>query len=275
MKYINIFILLWITSVSISAQSFYVLTGVKAYDPIVANMSTRVDKSFDAEIRTSMREISKELGVDTSKRLSRVLAVVLTDVSIGSTISVKIELSLGEYVRRQESSDEVFALTYQEVRFVEVIKEQEELEEQLTDAIDEMLEKFVLQYKEDNKKISTDTKSVPHEDFATKMVYETDYQKALAKAKKEKKQVMLFMTTNFCPWCRKMESRILSKADIDAKMKKKLVPLMLNFSEGKFPDKFKKNALTPTLYIINPNNEEVLEAFIGYSSREEFLQFIK
>ena len=275
MKYINIFILLLITSVNIYAQSFYVLTGVKAYDPIVANMSTRVDKSFDAEIRASIAEVSRELGVDTSKRISRVLAFVITDVSVGNTIGIKVELNLGEYVKRQGSNAEVFAVTYQETGLIEVVKAKDEFEEQLTDTVDEMLEKFALQYKEDNKKISTDTKSVQHGEFAAKMGYETDYPTALAKAKKEKKQVMLFMTTNFCPWCRKMESRILSKADIDAKMKKKLVPLMLNFSEGKFPDKFKKNALTPTLYIIDPNHEEVLEAFVGYSSREEFLQFIK
>ncbi|HFS85068.1 MAG TPA: thioredoxin family protein [Epsilonproteobacteria bacterium] len=275
MKFISVIITFWIVTLSLHAQSYYVLTGIGSYDPIVANMSSRVDKSYDEDIKASMVSFSKELGIDTSKRISRVLAVVMTDVSVGDTVAVQVELSLGEYVTRQGSSEEVFALTYQQRKLIEAVEDKEEFEESLIDTVDEMLEKFALQYKEDNKKVSSDTGSVKHEDFASVMQYETSYTAAMAKAKKAKKNVMLFMTTNFCPWCRKMENRILSKADIDAQIKTKHIPLMLNFSQKQFPEQFHDNALTPTIYIIDPETEKVVESFMGYSSREGLLHYIK
>jgi thioredoxin-related protein len=275
----NSFIKIWlgimVLSLPLFAQSFYVLTNIKQYDPKVVNMSSKVDKGFEGELKEMLVSTSKELGIDISQRTSRVLIVLLQDISVGPTVGLSIELSLGEYVRRKDESDAVFAITYQEMKFVERVKDKDEFEESIADSVEEMLDRFTRNYQEDNKKISQTKKSVKHAHFATEMKYETDYNIARKKAKEAKKPLMIFMTTNFCPWCRKLENRVLSKADINAKIHDKYIPVMLNFDEKQFPKVLHENRLTPTLYIMNPEKEKILEEFIGYSAKDAFLHTLK
>ena len=275
MKFFKLLTAVVSITATINAQSFYVLTGVDSYDPIVANMSTQVDKKYNAEIKEMLKSVSKDLGVNIEGHPSRILGFIFTDFSVGDTKALRVELSLGEYVSREGRQDKIFAVTYTDIQQFAPESDAEEFEEQLIDLSEEMLDKFALQYKEDNKKISASKNVVEHEDFASQMKYETNYNQAVEKAKKAGKPIMLFMTTNFCPWCRKLESRILSKADINAKIHEKYVPLMLNLDTDKFPEKLSKNRFTPILYILNPNDGSVEHQFTGYSNRDGFLQLIK
>ena len=263
------------TSLSLQAQSFYVLTDVNSYDPIVANMSTKT-QAYSEEIKLLMQGVSKELGIDTSGHPSRVLVFVISDISVGETVGLRVDLELGEYVHRKEGKQAVFALTYKDTRLLAPdFKDEEDVEDQLADATEEMLESFKLQYQEDNQKLSKEQKTFSHEDFATKMGYFTDYNAARTKAKKEGKALMLFMTTSYCPWCRKLENRILSQNEIDIKIKEKYIPVMLNLDADSFPKQFAKTRFTPILYIVNSNSEVIEKEFVGYSSRDEFLQLFK
>ena len=269
--------LLWslVLSSTIYAQSFYVLSGVDSYDAIVANMSPKTAK-YSADIKSLMQSMSKEIGVSTSGHPSRVLVFVVRDVSMGDTVGLEVKLELGEYVLRKGSTQRVFGVTYEEAKLIAPdFKDEEDVDEQLADTVEEMLEKFKLQYKEDNKKLSKEKKSVTHETFATDMGYETNYQTALSKAKKEGKPLMIFMTTSYCPWCRKLETRILSQNDIDAKIKSKYIPLMLNLDKDRYPEQFSKTRFTPILYIVDSKDESTKHKFVGYSARGEFLQVIK
>ncbi|RLA67056.1 MAG: hypothetical protein DRQ78_03165 [Epsilonproteobacteria bacterium] len=264
-----------LSSVLLSAQSFFVLSGVDHYDVIVANMSSKTEK-YTADIRSLMMGMSKEIGVDTSGHPSSVLYFVIADVSMGETIGLKVELALGEYVLRKGASQRVFAVTYQTTKLIAPdFKDEEDVEDRLADTVEDMLDAFRLQYEDDNKKLSKDKKSVTHETFAKDMRYETNYKIALAKAKKEGKKIMLFMTTAYCPWCRKLENRILSQNDIDAQIKAKYIPLMLNQDLDKYPKEFAKTGIVPTLNIISPNTEEIEQQFVGYSSRVDFLRVLK
>ncbi len=269
MKLLTLLLLLF-TLTTLNAQSFYVLTGVKIYDPIVANSVPKAG-DYNEEIKELMQTMSKELGVDTKGHPSRVLAFILTPFSVGDTVAVKMDLEMGEYMPREGSKEKVFALTYVDTRMFKP----EDLEEDLLDNAEEMLEKFALQYKDDNKNISNSKKVVSHKDFATDMQYETDYKTALLKAKKAGKPLMIFMTTNYCPWCRKLESRVLSKAGIDQKIKQKYIPLMLNLDEKKFPAQFHEIVFTPTIYIVNASSEKIEHTFIGYGSKDDFLHLLK
>ena len=275
MKFLKFLTALAFVTVSLTAQSFYVLTGVDTYDPIVANMSTQVDKKYNAELKEMLKSASKELGVNIEGHPSRILGFIFTDFSVGETKALRVELSLGEYVSREGRQDKIFAVTYTDIQQFAPAQDAEEFEEQLIDLTEEMLGKFVLQYKEDNKKISASTNVVEHEGFAAQMKYELDYYTAAKKAKEAGKSMMIFMTTNFCPWCRKLESRILSKADINAKIHAKYVPVMLNLDTDKFPEHFSKNRFTPILYIVNPTDDSIEEQFTGYNNRDGFLQLLK
>jgi len=270
-------ILLWslLSSVTIFAQSFYVLTGVDNYDAIVANMSPKTAK-YSADIKSLMQSMSKEIGMSVKGHPSRVLVFVIRDVSMGDTVGLEVKLELGEYVLREGSTQRVFGVTYEESKLIAPdFKDEEDVDDQLADMVEEMLEKFKLQYLEDNKQLSKEKTSVTHETFAKDMGYETNYNTALAKAKKEDKALFIFMTTSYCPWCRKLENRILSQHDIDAKIKAKYIPLMLNLDKDSYPEQFAKTRFTPILYIVDAKDESIKHKFVGYSARGEFLQVLK
>lgn len=259
----------------IHAQSFFVLSGVDNYDPIVVNMSTKTQQ-YTKDIKTLMQEMSKEIGINILGHPSRVLVFMISDVSMGDTVGLKVDLELGEYVLRKGNTQRIFGITYNETQLLAPdFEDAEDLEDKLADAVEEMLERFKIQYKEDNKKLSKSKTSVTHDTFAKDMHYEDNYKTALAKAKKEGKPLMLFMTTSYCPWCRKLESRILSQTDIDATIKKKYIPLTLNLDKDSYPEQFAKTRFTPIIYIVNSTTEEIEQKFVGYSARDEFLHLIK
>lgn len=109
------------------------------------------------------------------------------------------------------------------------------------------------------------------ENFAQNMGYETSYEDAVVKAKKENKLVMLVMVTHYCPWCRKYERDTLSKKSISKLVKEKYIPLVLNREDHKFPMKFDTPRI-PTTMFINPNSEALVYKEMGYKVKKEFLE---
>ena len=109
------------------------------------------------------------------------------------------------------------------------------------------------------------------EDFAKQMKYETVYEKAVSKAKKEGKDIMLVMVTHYCPWCRKFERDTLSKKSINKLVSKKYVKLILNREKRQFPDKFDTLRI-PTTFFISSKNEKLIYKEMGYKTKKEFLE---
>ncbi len=275
MKLIKKVLLFTLLITIIHAESFFVLSGVDNYDPIVVNASSKTQK-YNNDIKALMQEMSKELGINTLGHPSRVLVFVISDVSMGDTVGLKVDLELGEYVLRKGNTQRVFGITYNETQLLAPdFADDEDVEDKLADAIEEMLEKFKVQHKEDNKKLSKSKKSVTHDTFAKDMHYENNYKIALSKAKKAGKPLMMFMTTSYCPWCRKLENRILSQTDIDSTIKKRYIPLTLNLDKDSYPEKFAKTRFTPIIYIVNSTTEEIEHKFVGYTSKDEFLHLLK
>lgn len=257
------------------AESFYVLSGVKHYDPIVVNTSSKAT-AYVEEIKGLMRDISKSLGIVMKKGDSRVLVVLVSDVSLGQSVGLKVELELGEYVQREGSEARIFAVSYKESLLIAPdMKDVEDIEEQLLDSVEEMLEKFKLQYQADNKRVAEVKRAVKHQNFAKDVGYETSYKSALAKAKKAGKPIFIFMTTNYCPWCRKLENRVLAQQEVDSKIKQKYIPLMLNLDTDSFPKALAKTRFTPILYIVDSKSEQILHQFVGYSNHDLFLQLLE
>ena len=271
MKILKVIWVLLLMSFTLTAQSFYVLTDVKSYEPLVSIEGKELEV-FKEEIKLLMEANALELNVKTTGHSSRVLAFVINKFSLGETIGVRVILELGEYVRRKGSEEEVFAISYVKQKIF--VYNKEELEDDLADTIEEMLEIFATQYIDDNKKLSEKKKTVTHETFAKDMSYENDYKVALAKAKKEGEDLMVFMTTAYCPWCRKLENRILSQEHIDKKIKSTHVPVMLNFDEKNFPKNLEKIKVVPTLYVVDAKTEKIIETFVGFSSRDVFLNYL-
>ena len=62
----------------------------------------------------------------------------------------------------------------------------------------------------------------------------TDYEKALAQAKAEKKLVLLdFTGSDWCGWCIKLDKEVFAMPDFKAFASENLVPVTLDFPHGK------------------------------------------
>ena len=130
-----------------SAQTPYILTHFKSLYPLVEIYTDKVPKRYKKEITEIIKEYAKEMKISTEGYSQRPLAIIISRVAIGETLVLKVQLLLGEEVKRLDDGEEVFALTYQKEDIFEV----ENLEEDLIDSVEYLLEEFKDQYIEDNE----------------------------------------------------------------------------------------------------------------------------
>lgn len=112
-----------------------------------------------------------------------------------------------------------------------------------------------------------------YKDFAQSMSYETNYESALKRAKAQKKDVMVLMVTNYCPWCSKFEKKTLMDADIDKAIKAKYIPLIINKEEKNFPS-FLNVPVVPTIFFIDAVSEKSLYESVGFSNKVDFTNLL-
>ena len=111
--------------------------------------------------------------------------------------------------------------------------------------------------------------------FADQMGFERDYKTALAMAQKENKLLVMVLSLDYCPWCRKFEHKTLSSSYIKPILDERAVTLVVdkNFDVMTFPKKF-QTQITPRIFFINPHNEEILLDGAGYIKKKKFEQNI-
>ncbi|MDD2790440.1 MAG: thioredoxin family protein [Sulfurimonas sp.] len=110
------------------------------------------------------------------------------------------------------------------------------------------------------------------DEFSTTMGYYREYDQALAVAKKENKPLMLVMVGDYCPWCRKFERKTLQREAVALKVNANFVSLVVdrNLDKDKYPARYYAKRI-PTVYFINPSNEETLFESLGYVKKDEFM----
>ncbi len=100
------------------------------------------------------------------------------------------------------------------------------------------------------------------------------YQEALELGVKEKKHVILFAHSPFCPWCRKMEQDTLSNEGVIKLLNEKYiflaVDLSLQMETEDIPSRFLPQG-TPVTFVIDPETEEGLFTMRGYKSAKSFM----
>ena len=262
--------LLLLTS-SIYAGNMFSLTNIKKVYPLVEISGSKVSQSYKQSIYNELNSTLNKLNIDTQGYNQRAVAILVNEFYVGKLPIINMQLLIGEQVKRLDNNEKTFAMTYQSQEHF-VLEDEEELEEQIEDTLDSLLSKFSEQYQEENRAIVK--VEVKQEDFASAMHYETDYNKALAKAKKENKNVLFVLVANYCPWCRKFEERVLMKKDVNELIHKKYVPLILNREKGNFPKEFSKS-MTPIVHFINAKTGKSYHNVVGYNNREEFLFLLK
>ncbi len=253
------------------ASTMFTLSGVKKVYPVVEIMGNDIPQQHKAMIMESINETLDELQIEHSGFDQRAFALLVKSMKIDNAILVNVELVLGEQVHRLDAKEKTFALTYQSQEHF-LLHKGDDVEGKLEDALVTLLDKFSEQYKEENKAILT--LKAGKRGFAEAAEYETDYETAMKKAKAAKKPVMLVLVSNFCPWCRKFESRVLLKEDVNKRIHEDYIPLVLNKERDTFPKKLDM-AFTPIVHFIDYKTGESYKSVAGYNNKEEFLYILR
>ena len=111
------------------------------------------------------------------------------------------------------------------------------------------------------------------DDFAKRMDFEREYKTALTKSKESHKVLVMVLGADYCPWCRKFENKTLSSSLVKPRLDKEFVVLIVDkkFDIDTFPTKY-RTSFTPRVFLINPDNENILLESAGYVKKKEFMK---
>ncbi len=113
------------------------------------------------------------------------------------------------------------------------------------------------------------------DNFAKEMNFQRDYNTALTKAKKENKMLVMILSADYCPWCRKFERKVLSSSLVKSRLNTEVITLVVDnkYDINLFPKKF-RTRFTPLVIFINPQNESILVKSANYVKKREFLSIL-
>lgn len=271
MKLKSLLLLVFFTNIILNASTMYTLSGINKLYLVVEISGKTVPPTYKETILESLKSTTDELKIDTKGYDPRSLAVLIGEKVYNDTTVVNIQLVIGEEVRRLDNNEKTFALTYQSMGSF-TLGEDDDLEDVFEDTFDTMLAKFSEQYTEENKKIEKVV--INEENFASEMKYETNFDEAIKRAKKEQKNVMLVLVSNYCPWCRKFEQRVLLKEEVNAIIQKNYIPLIINREKDPFPKEF-DTGFTPIVHFIDHKTQKSYKNVVGYNNKDEFTYILK
>lgn len=147
MKIIRLSFLALLFTLTLHADTPFLLTGIKKVYPVVEIHNDYVPPKYKAVIMKKLEEKLNSLGISTKGYSQRSIAFLITGVPIGEEPAVHVKLLIGEEVKRIDDGEEVFAMTYSNDRIFEIYN----LDDDLNENVDDLLEIFAKQYKEDNE----------------------------------------------------------------------------------------------------------------------------
>ena len=105
--------------------------------------------------------------------------------------------------------------------------------------------------------------------FAEEIAWNSTYDTALAKAKKESKPLMVVITTEQCRWCRKLEATTLQDEEIVSRINTKFQAVRVTRDKGVYPKNLSAK-MVPMSYFIDPANGKVIYSIPGYWGSEDY-----
>lgn len=100
----------------------------------------------------------------------------------------------------------------------------------------------------------------------------SDYEAALIAAKKEKKDIYLFLGSEYCKYCEKFKEEVLVRKDVEAKLKKKYVLLYLSRDIDDIPAHLETKPV-PRHYFLKSDGS-IIYTTIGGRSFEGFEEML-
>ncbi|MDT8337798.1 MAG: thioredoxin family protein [Sulfurimonas sp.] len=100
----------------------------------------------------------------------------------------------------------------------------------------------------------------------------SDYENALLEAKKEKKDIYLFIGSEYCRYCEKFEKEVLSQDEVIEKLKKSYVLIYLSRDIDDIPSHLETTPV-PRHYFLTKEGK-VIYTTIGGRSTEGFYELL-
>lgn len=100
----------------------------------------------------------------------------------------------------------------------------------------------------------------------------SDYDEALAEAKKEKKDIYLFIGSEYCRYCEKFEKEVLSQYEVIERLKKSYVLIYLSRDIDDIPSHLETTPV-PRHYFLTKEGKVILTT-IGGRSVEGFYELL-
>ena len=109
--------------------------------------------------------------------------------------------------------------------------------------------------------------------FAKKMSFQRDYKTALDMSKQMHKPLVMILSADYCPWCRKFENKTLESSVVSEELKQYFIVVVVDrkYDIKTFPAKY-RTQFTPKVFFINPKDESVFLDTTGYIKKKKFLQ---
>ncbi|MDP1784791.1 MAG: DUF255 domain-containing protein [Sulfuricurvum sp.] len=105
--------------------------------------------------------------------------------------------------------------------------------------------------------------------FGAEITWNSSYDEALLKAKKEAKPLMVLITSEQCRWCRKLENTTLQDEEIISRINAKFQAVNITKDKSIYPKNLSAK-MVPMSYFIDPSNGKVLYSIPGYWGSEDY-----
>lgn len=99
--------------------------------------------------------------------------------------------------------------------------------------------------------------------------WNTSYDQALSKAKKENKPLMVLITSEQCRWCRKLENTTLQDESIVNRINGNFQVVNVTKDKSNYPKNLTAK-MVPMSYFLDPKTGKVLYSIPGYWESEDY-----
>jgi len=110
-------------------------------------------------------------------------------------------------------------------------------------------------------------------DYVKEKLEFVGYQKALERAKKEEKLILIKLTREHCHFCKKMDREVFTESEVREALNKDFIVVEIDIGKEELPLGLKKG-MTPTFIFVN-NKEKILGKIPGSWTKEDFLEILK
>lgn len=102
----------------------------------------------------------------------------------------------------------------------------------------------------------------------------SDYQEALAAAKKHNRPIFLYFGAEWCGWCKKMKSETLSDAAVKDKLGREYVTCLIDTDKDRATARKYKVSGIPA-YMVIDTSETVVVRDSGFKSKDDMLTWLR